>query len=558
MCDVDVICSGATAASKASGFLLSILSPVWRAKLCGEMGGETRWQLALDGGEAFMFSKLIKLGSGESVTIEGGLGGVVALGLMADRYQVEAVQGAVEDAVVKLLTLENCGRFLTWSSGSGLVRVERASRELALREFEQFSTTSGFMEIGEEILGSLLDDDGLMTAREENVFEGVVRWMQGGDEGELRGTGLLRKVRFPFMEGDFLEDLSRQPHPECAELNGLLLDAVALSGMPRDDWDGQKLSHLDARVLVPRRATGLRWEDYVGGGERRLDAGQEAYSVEADGRHVCAGLHDGKIAVWNRSTLELERSLTGHTDIVWVLLCAGGRLISGSDDCGIRVWDAATGRCEGALEGHTDRVTSLAASGSRLVSGSWDESVMVWRMEGEAGSWQCERSREGQESSVYCLAAWDGRVASGSEDGVIRVWSAETWALERTLLGHEDFVSGLVVSGPRLISCSKDQTVRVWSTGEWECVQAVETHPAGSPQYIYRLAVSGATLVGGTSSSLPFAAEEYEVRVWDLETLEPLHALRQPAGQRVLSLMCDAGEVRGAVGGQVAVWGRRG
>ena len=34
---------------RASGFLLSILSPVWRAKLCGDVGGELRWQLDLEG-----------------------------------------------------------------------------------------------------------------------------------------------------------------------------------------------------------------------------------------------------------------------------------------------------------------------------------------------------------------------------------------------------------------------------------------------------------------------------------------------------------------------------
>ena len=72
---------------------MSILSPVWRAKLCGDIGGEARWQLALDGGEAGLFSKLVALGSGAAVRMEGGVEEVMALGLMADRYQVEAVQG---------------------------------------------------------------------------------------------------------------------------------------------------------------------------------------------------------------------------------------------------------------------------------------------------------------------------------------------------------------------------------------------------------------------------------------------------------------------------------
>ena len=41
----------------------------------------------------------------------------MALGLMADRYQVEAVQGAVEEAVVGLLTVRR---------GAGVEQRERA------------------------------------------------------------------------------------------------------------------------------------------------------------------------------------------------------------------------------------------------------------------------------------------------------------------------------------------------------------------------------------------------------------------------------------------------
>ena len=48
------------------------------------------------------------------------------------------------------------------------------------------------------------------------------------------------------------------------------------------------------------------------------------------------------------------------------------------------------------------------------------------------------------------------------------------------------------------------------------------------------------------------------MRVWDLETLQPLHTLRQPAGAPVYSLVSDGGEVWAAVGKEVVVWGRRG
>ncbi len=154
------------------------------------------------------------------------------------------------------------------------------------------------------------------------------------------------------------------------------------------------------------------------------------------------------------------------------------------------------------------------------------------------------------------MATWGGKVASGSSDDTIRVWDAEAGAHEQTLEGHAGTVFALVACGQRLISSSEDKTVKVWSMATWACVQTVQAYAAGSAQYILRLAVSGSTLVGGSCSLS--RTEEHEARVWDLETLEPLHTLKQPAGNRFEGLASDGGEVWGAVGTEAVVWGRRG
>ena len=139
--------------------------------------------------------------------------------------------------------------------------------------------------------------------------------------------------------------------PENSGLEVLALEAGVLKNLPFDLWAGRELRYLDAKVLVPRRGKGVNWTDYAGGGERRLAAGQPLGSVSAHGRgFVCGGLHDGSIRVWNRATLEVERTLTGHTDAVLALVSVEGWLISSSEDHGIRVWDVATGRCEGTLD----------------------------------------------------------------------------------------------------------------------------------------------------------------------------------------------------------------
>ena len=115
------------------------------------------------------------------------------------------------------------------------------------------------------------------------------------------------------------------------------------------------------------RRGGVRWEKYVGGGERRLAAGQFVCSVAVDGGRVCGGLDDGRIDVWRRSTLEQERTLTWHGGAVRALLFVGGRLVSGSYDSSVRVWDFGEGRCEIVLEGHTDSVMSLAVGDTSTV-----------------------------------------------------------------------------------------------------------------------------------------------------------------------------------------------
>ena len=223
------------------------------------------------------FSKVVALGCGETLSVDEGIDELLGLMRLADRYQVEAIQGDVEQAVLDRLTVENCGRILSMTSGSGLVRLERASRELALREFDQFAESKGFMDVSEEVLGSLLDDDELISEREERVLKGVVRWMKWKDEGEIRGEGLLRKVRFPFMSGAFLADEVRGMLPGGAVPGGAVLEMLVsesalLISKPCNLWVRAELSYLDVTVLVPRRSRGVNWAEYAGGGERRLAA----------------------------------------------------------------------------------------------------------------------------------------------------------------------------------------------------------------------------------------------------------------------------------------------
>ena len=208
-----------------------MLSPVWRAKLCGEFGTDRDWALDMSEEDASVFLQVVAIGCGKNVVVAKGLEGLIEILSMADRYQVEAIQAHVEEAVMDRLTVESCGRILTMACGSGLVRLERASRRLSLREFDQFAECAGFMDVSEEVLGSLLDDDALVSESEERVLKGVVRWMKGGGEGVIRGEGLLRKIRFPFMSALFLADEVRGMLPGGAVPGGAVLAPCLLQSL---------------------------------------------------------------------------------------------------------------------------------------------------------------------------------------------------------------------------------------------------------------------------------------------------------------------------------------
>ena len=239
---------------------MSMLSPAWRAKLCGDIGANEGKTLIMEEEDGPLFSKVVALGCGESVSVGTGrdppLDELIGLVRMADRYQMEGIQSDLEEAVIDRLRVGSCGRILTMASGSGLVRLERASRKLALREFDEFAECEGFMEVSEDVLGSLLDDDALVSESEERVLQGVVRWMKGGGGGVMRGEGLLRKIRFPFMSGDFLVLEARGLLPESAGLELLVLEAGLLKHRAANLWRENDLRYLDAKVLVPRRGRG--------------------------------------------------------------------------------------------------------------------------------------------------------------------------------------------------------------------------------------------------------------------------------------------------------------
>ena len=188
---------------RASSFLLCLVSPVLHKMLCGsfsESQGKKLKLLDVDG-EIFIKALNVWCGRVDSRGME--LGELEQLATMADRFQITEVVSAVEEAAMTQLRMDNCGEMLMWSRRYGLRQLKEGALKMAAERFEEFATTAGFMRMGEEALGSVVDDDWLIARNEEVVWEAVVGWMRG-ESGKVGWRGVVGKIRFPLMEEDYL------------------------------------------------------------------------------------------------------------------------------------------------------------------------------------------------------------------------------------------------------------------------------------------------------------------------------------------------------------------
>ena len=409
--------------------------------ICGSFIESAGRRLEIREVDCKLFVKVLGLWFGGEYGGETDLHEVQQLVSVADRFQVSEVVAALEETMIQQLQVDQCGEVLTWSTEVGLKRLEESSRKLAAARFEEVAKTPGFMTIREDTLGHLLDDDELVVSNEEALWEAVLKWIKAED-GELRGCGLLSKIRFPLMDEDFLLDLSftamdgALPVESAELLEGLVAEALQARAS-RNRNAAFDLQLLGPKALLHRARTGVKWGDYSEGGGRRLEG--HAMNIlavaECEGR-VCSASENGSIRIWHRATLAHERTLHHDAsnggsedefyDPVFALVGHGGRLVSGHDDGNLRVWDVLAGECEQVLEGW-GLAPAPATRGARCACGPWRPSTPSarcrsppatrwapsWRSRGRCGPpwgrrWWCGGAGDGGPSPAGGTARMPG------------------------------------------------------------------------------------------------------------------------------------------------------
>ena len=103
---------------KANSFLLSVCSPVLHKMICGsfnESGGRAMEVKDVDGAA---FRKVLDLWCGRELETNADIDVLLKLGSVADRFQVTEVVTALEEAIMRQLSVATCADVLSWCGGA--------------------------------------------------------------------------------------------------------------------------------------------------------------------------------------------------------------------------------------------------------------------------------------------------------------------------------------------------------------------------------------------------------------------------------------------------------
>lgn len=297
-------------------------------------------------------------------------------------------------------------------------------------------------------------------------------------------------------------------------------------------------------------------------------SGIESCDFSPDGELLATGGHERLVRLWDWRRGEVVRTLSGHTDIVYVVRfspcphpaasAAGPVLVSGSFDATLWLWDAATGNCIARMTGHTAPISAaiFSADGEWLVSGSDDQTARVWDVRNPEQP-QFLQLLQGHLGTVRSIAvgapaAMGQRlVVTGSYDKTVRLWEGVSGRAQAVLRGHSKSLRALAFTPEgRLLAAGNDgHTVRVWDGDTGGALLGLREHAS----------LAENLTLSPDGRQLASAGWDQTACIWDLRNGKLKHVLRGHAGAVAAAVVgADAsGRQVVATGGldrQVRVW----
>lgn len=212
--------------------------------------------------------------------------------------------------------------------------------------------------------------------------------------------------------------------------------------------------------------------------------GVVGFSLSRDGRTLVAAGSDGRIRFWDVAAGEIRRTLTGHTNAIYVAVFSPDEklLASSSRDLTARIWDVKTGRELHRLTGFKCSVKHAAFSpdGQVLAVVGNDGMLKLYDVKtgGELRSLVHSDAPDVDVSTYTAVFGRGGkRVYVGNGDGTISEWDVATGRETKVWKAHDGNVSVLTFSPDRrLLASGGDMSapvLKLWDTATWREVRAL-------------------------------------------------------------------------------------
>ncbi|CAK9786055.1 unnamed protein product [Cutaneotrichosporon oleaginosum] len=190
--------------------------------------------------------------------------------------------------------------------------------------------------------------------------------------------------------------------------------------------------------------------------------GEAVRALAAHGRICVSGSYDKTVRVWDIVKGTCIHELHGHeakgelssipqlTTVYSIVYDKfRNRCASGSMDNTVKIWDLTSGDCLRTLTGHTSLVGLLGLSPNRIVSAAADASLRVW----DANSYELKHTLSSHAAAITCFQHDETKVVSGS-DGTLKLWDIKTGRFICDLITGISSVWQVAFNGDLLVAAS--------------------------------------------------------------------------------------------------------
>lgn len=282
----------------------------------------------------------------------------------------------------------------------------------------------------------------------------------------------------------------------------------------------------DSTVRVWDVQTGEEVQRFEGHENNNIDA-----SFLPDGQRILSGTGDGTLRLWDIATGNEELRLTMPAEGDAVAVTPDGRLGAvGLFDNNCYLFDLTTGEQVRRLSGHTTRILDVEVSpdGSQLISCGDDPFAIVWSI--ESGE-EIRRLDHGSGIDRVVFSPDGQLVLTGGWDDKAILWDVASGEIQGTFIHNGNVAdAAFTADGSLLVTACHDNMVYVWDVKSGKLLRRLEDHR----NWVWSVAISpdgNRILSGGGGAFLDntfLPGSDFAMRLWDLAAVENVAVQKSP------------------------------